>query len=279
MVIDSPAAIARAETDPAHGGRWTSLHLRGRQWLWTRQDQRRFCVRPGDAFVDAGGLEECIPTVRGTPDHGAAWSRPWNRDGNNESVDCGEFRLRRTLRCAGDTVTATYELTAPPGYRFLWAAHALLDVSPAATLELPDGAPVRLYPEAAVHLQTPWPDGAPYVVGNWPDPYGLPLSRLGPDDGTAIGATVPDCRRVDVVDGADQLTMTLHVDAATPTSISLWRNLRGFPTGHPYRSIGVEPMLGSVFDLNDAVPRDAAVVPESGTLQWQLHVTARRVDA
>jgi hypothetical protein len=271
--------MARAETDPPHGGRWTSLHLRGRQWLWARQDLRRFSVRPGDPFVDAGGLEECIPTVRGTPDHGAAWSRPWNRDGNDDSVACGEFRLRRTLRCAGDTVIATYELTAPPGYRFLWAAHALLDVSPAATLDLPDGAPVRLYPEAAPYLPISWPDRALYLVGTWPDPHGLPLSRLGPDDGTAIGATVLDCHRVDVVDGADQLTMTLNVDEAIPTSIALWRNLRGFPAGNPYRSIGVEPMLGRVFNLKDAGPTDAAVVPESGALQWQLEITARKAES
>lgn len=279
MVIASPAAMARVETDPAHGGRWTSLQLRGRQWLWTRQDQGRFSVQTGDPFVDAGGLEECIPTVRGTPDHGAAWSRPWSRDGSTESVDCGEFRLRRTLRCAGDTVTATYELTAPVGYRFLWAAHALLDVSPAATVTFPDGASVRLYPEAAPYLPVAWPEGAPHVLGIWPDPYGLPLSRLGADDGSAIGASVLDCDRAEVVDGADRLTMTLKADAAVPTSIALWRNLRGFPTQNPYRSIGVEPMLGSVFDLKDAGPTDAAVVPESGTLQWQLQMTATGVDS
>lgn len=278
MVIES-ADVARVATDPAHGGRWTSLYLRGRGWLWTREDKRRFSVVAGAPFVDAGGVEECIPTVRGTPDHGAAWSRPWHRDGDYESVDCGEFRLRRALHCDGDTVTATYELAAHPGFRFLWAAHALLDVSPAATLALPTGAPVRLYPEAAPHVPIPWPDGAPYVVGTWPDPHGLTLSRLGPDDGTAIGATVVDCRRVDVLDGGDRLTMTLHVDPAVPTSIALWRNLRGFPGDNPYRSIGVEPMLGRVFDLDDAGPTDAAVVPNSGRLQWQMHITASGVES
>jgi hypothetical protein len=144
---------------------------------------------------------------------------------------------------------------------------------------LPDGAPVRLYEEAGPCIPIEWPEGAPHLVGTWPDPYGVPLFRLGPDDGTAIGATVLDCDRVEVVDGADHLTMTLHVDGAIPTSIALWRNLRGFPTENPYRSVGVEPMLGSVFNLKDAGPTDAAVVPESGTLQWQLHVTATGVDS
>lgn len=279
MVIESPADAARVATDPAHGGRWTSLQLGGREWLWIRQDPRRFCVRPGDPFVDAGGLEECIPTVRGTPDHGAAWSRPWRRDGDHESVDCGEFRLLRSLHCAADAITATYELTAAPGYRFVWAAHALLDISTDASLVLPDGAPLRLYPEAAPHLPIPWPGNARHIAGTWPDPHGLPLSRLGPDDGTAIGASILDCQRVDVIDGAGRLTMTLGVDKTVPTSIALWRNLRGFPPGDPYRSIGVEPMLGRVFDLDDAGPSDAAVVPQTGMLRWQLQMTATGVDS
>ena len=33
-------------------------------------------VYPLPEFVDAGGLEECLPTVRGRPDHGDIWSRP-----------------------------------------------------------------------------------------------------------------------------------------------------------------------------------------------------------
>ena len=44
----------------------------------------------------------------------------------------------------------------------------------------------------------------------------------------------------------------------------------------PYRSIGVEPMLGAVFDLAEAGPGDAAVVPESGEIRWELVVTATR---
>jgi hypothetical protein len=62
-----------------------------------------------------------------------------------------------------------------------------------------------------------------------------------------------------------------------PISVALWRNLGGFPADAPYRSLGVEPMLGRVFDLAEAGPGDAAVVPASGELTWRLVISARPV--
>jgi hypothetical protein len=230
--------------DDLHGGRWTSLRTGGREWLWHRPSEDRFSVRPGDAFVDVGGVEECIPTVRGAPDHGAAWSRPWV-DGY---VNCGDFQLWR--RFIADSVA--YRLEASPGYRFVWAAHALLDVSPSAVLEAPAGTQTRI-------------DGG--VVASWP----TPLAALGPDDGTAVGAILVDCPSVTISDGS-RLTFRLEAPGQ-PVSVGLWRNLRGWPVDSPYRSIGVEPMLGRVFDLSLAGPGDAAVVPASGVCEWRLWVS------
>ncbi|MEV7980319.1 hypothetical protein [Streptomyces sp. NPDC086519] len=261
-------------TDLAHGGRWTSLRHGGREWLWRRESPGRHRVAPGDAFVDAGGVEECVPTVRGTPDHGDAWSRPWTRDadGDGETVRCDRFTLTRTLRGTADGVEAAYVLTADPGFRFLWAAHALLDLSEEAVLRARQGAPTRLFPEAAPLLDRPWPDGAPWVAGTWPAPLGLRLDRFGPDDGTAVGAVV-DGGRCCVHDGADRLALAVEAEGQ-PLAVALWRNLGGFPAGRPCRSTGVEPMLGRVFDLADAGPDDAARVPASGEVRWLLTVTA-----
>ncbi|WP_328667192.1 hypothetical protein OG905_08895 [Streptomyces sp. NBC_00322] len=261
--------------DLAHGGRWTSLRGGSREWLWQREDPRRHQVRPGDAFVDAGGLEECIPTVRGAPDHGHAWSRPWRQIGDTAVVDCPEFVLTRSISHNDGALVADYRLAAAPGYRFVWAAHALLEVSAAARLSAPAGTPVRLCPEAEALLDVPWPTGAPWLEGQWPAPHGLALDRLGPDDGTAIGAVLADCAQVQVVDGSDTLNMRVEADGQ-PTSVGLWRNLGGFPPSGPYRSIGVEPMLGAVFNLADARPADAAVVPACGELVWRLVLTATR---
>lgn len=233
-------------TDPAHGGRWTSLRAAGREWLWHRPAAARDHVRPGDPFVDAGGLEECVPTVRGVPDHGQAWSRPWSPTG----VDCGEFSLFRAFGPDGEV---SYRLEAEPGYRFLWAAHALLDLSAAAVLEAPAGIETRV-------------DGG--AVDRWP----TPLARLGPDNGTAVGAILVDCPTVTVADG-ERLTLKLEAPGQ-PVSVGLWRNLSGWPDGDPYRSIGVEPMLGRVWDLGLAAEGDAAVVPSSGICEWRLRVSA-----
>ncbi|MGY6019180.1 hypothetical protein [Streptomyces spinosirectus] len=257
-------------TDAVHGGRWTSLNAGGREWLWRREGIGREDVVPGDAFVDAGGLEECVPTVRGTPDHGDAWSRAWTSDGaGTQSVRCERFSLSRTT---GEAGRIDYVLRAAPGFRFVWAAHALLDLSPRATVRLPEGASTRLYPSA----------NGSWVEGSWPVPGGSGGSRLdrfGPDDGTAVGAVV-DAPRACVHDDEDRLSFALEVpggpgaSGTQPLSMALWRNLGGFPDPDPYRSTGVEPMLGRVFDLAEAGPGDAAEVPGSGEVRWRLTVTA-----
>lgn len=247
--------------DLVHGGRWTSLRTGEREWLWHRPAAGRLTVRPGDAFVDAGGLEECLPTVRGTPDHGSVWSRPWRTlpDGSG-FVEGPDFTLRRHVAGAGGALVANYELTAAPGFRFLWAAHALLDVSPSARVEAPAGVATRVF-----GLSGRW------VAGPWPAPLGTPLDTCGPDDGTATGAILTDCPQVTVRDGGS-LSFTLAA-AGQPLSVALWRNLRGWPAHAPYRSVGVEPMLGRVFDLAEAGPDDAAVVPAPGVLRWRLTVS------
>ncbi|MFE9248997.1 hypothetical protein [Streptomyces sp. NPDC007088] len=260
----SEGRTPRAVTDPAHGGRWTSLRAGGREWLWHRADPRRAGVRPGDAFVDAGGLEECLPTVRGVPDHGDVWSRAWWRSAGEERTRTPDFRLARRIAPGpgGDTLVADYRLTAAPGYRFLWAAHALLDLSAAARIVLPAGARLRLYPDG----------GNQWSPGEWPTARGHHLDRLGPDDGSAVGAVV-EAPEVLVRDGPHVLRLRLEA-AGQPVSVALWRNLGGFPAPSPYRSVGVEPMLGRVFDLASAEDSEAARVPDSGEVRWRLTLDA-----
>jgi hypothetical protein len=243
--------------DPSLGGRWTSLAAAGRSWLWHRPDPAR--AFPGASFVDAGGVEECIPTIRGVPDHGDAWSRPWTATSSTSAfVETGEFKLTRSFDAGAAALVASYRLEAVPGWRFLWAAHALLDVSESATLSAPKGT------LTTVDNSGPTFSGGPMA---WP----AGLERLGPDDGTAVGAILLDCPTTTVADG-ERLTFSLSAPGQ-PVSTALWRNLRGWPVENPYRSIGVEPMLGRVWDLADAGPGDAAVVPASGVCEWRLTVT------
>lgn len=258
------------------GGRWTSLTGGGREWLWSRHDPARLTVETGAAFVEAGGVEECLPTVRGTPDHGEVWTRAWRRENRDDVVEGTDFALRRRITRRAGAVVATYHLTAAPGFRFLWAAHAALDLSNEALLEAPSRTPTRVYAEAAPIVGSAWAAGMPAMVGQWPEPLGLPLSRLGGErDGTAINAVLR-CRAVRVKDGPDLLRMRIDVDNQ-PVGVGLWRNLGGHPKRAPYRSIAILPMLGTVLDLDEAGPAEAAVVPASGEVTWRLVISAGRV--
>jgi hypothetical protein len=99
---------------------------------------------------------------------------------------------------------------------------------------------------------------------------------FGPTDGTGVGSIFMDGPTAADRDRGAELAMTLSCPGQ-PVSTALWRNQGGFPADAPYRSLGVEPMLGRVFDLATAGPDDAAVVPDSGELSWRLTLSARAV--
>jgi hypothetical protein len=252
-------------TDPVSGGRWTSLRSFEREWLWTNPDsesaEARRRVVPGDAFVDAGGAEECFPTVRGKPDHGDAWTRIWSTDGTMNAVDVPQVgRLSRHI--SGDNpIVVDYEITGQPGTPFLHALHTLLDLSTTARLTMP-GTP-RITVLDVDDPEREWPNG---------------LDTLGPDDGTAICALVPGCHEVTVVDGEDILRFVWDSDdASEQCSLLLWRNLAGWPAERPYRSIGVEPMVGRAADLAAAGPSACARIGPLGHFRWVLRLSCGRV--
>jgi hypothetical protein len=214
------------------------------------------------SYVDVGGLDECLPTVRGVPDHGVLWCREWSDDGDSTDVAHTEdFVLERRLSCGRYGVRADYRLEAEPGYRFVWAAHALLDCAVGARVMVPDSTRCRVYADAT----------GPWQPSGWSE---AGLTDYGADDGSATGAVLLECPVSEVDDRG--LTLRLELSCPEqPVSTALWRNLGGFPATEPYRSLGVEPMLGRVFELADAGPGDAAVVPTDGSLAWRLNLSAR----
>lgn len=204
-------------------------------------------------------MEECIPTVRGAPDHGDVWGRPWTGNADEASVTTPDFALTRSISRPADGVVVDYSLRAAPGYRFVWAAHLLLDVDEGAVLECAP-VPVRVFEQ-----------GETWVRREWPDAGGWRLDLLGPDDGTAVSAIV-ETDRVTVRDRG--LALRLSIDApGQPAAIGLWRNLRGWPAEGPYRSIGVEPMLGLVWDRSAAAPGESAVAGPDGTAAWRMVIS------
>ena len=57
-------------------------------------------------------------------------------------------------------------------------------------------------------------------------------------------------------------------------SLLLWRNLAGWPALRPYRSIGVEPMVGRVADLAHGELGDHARTDANGRFCWTLAMKA-----
>ena len=244
------------------GGRWTSLRCGSREWLWHNPDdatqRARRQVRPGEPFVDAGGVEECFPTVRGVPDHGDIWSRPWVGAQIAAAVNALRFgRMQRTMTSSGE-LEVRYQVDAAPGHWFLHAVHALIDVSESASLVAPGVAWMTVLD---VHEpEQLWPSG---------------LDRLGPDDGSAVCALLPGCSEAIVIDGNDALRLRWESPQQPDAcSLLLWRNLRGWPAGGPYRSVGIEPMVGRAADLASALPSACARLDADGHFRWTLRLAA-----
>lgn len=270
-------------TDAAHGGRWTSLSAGGREWLWRNPDTEVVAARervlPGAAFVDAGGVEECLPTVNGLPDHGAVWSRPWDSRNGEDAVVAGDLSLTRAMTRDDGAVSARYVIGGPPGTPFVHAVHALLDVGPQAELVVSD-------PQLAVVLDESGAAGAP---GSWPPTVaGTSADRLGPADGTAVAILLPGCHDVVVIDGADALELRWRVEGVgvdDPCSLLVWRNLGGWPTASPYRSIGIEPMVGRTIVVAGSpagpgpqrdAPAGAVRMPPTARFRWAVRLRAWR---
>lgn len=256
----------QVQTDPRCGGRWSSLRTPWRQWLWHNPavtPQRRENVAPGDAFVDAGGVEECFPSVVGRPDHGDVWSREWHVPAPQRcAVQAGELSLERTM-LDDEVLRVAYRLTGPPGAGVLHAVHMLLDLSPQAVIDVASPATVSIQD---------WPADGRTTASTWPDGGGgVRLDRLGPDDGTARCAVVRT-DAVTVTDGSDRLSMRWGTACDAPVSLVVWRNLGGWPEAAPYRSVGIEPLLGAATDRDRAEPGELARFADDGALTWWLEI-------
>ena len=104
------------------------------------------------------------------------------------------------------------------------------------------------------------------------------LNTLGPDDGTAVCALLRGCREATVVDGDHALTFTWNSTSGPDLcSLLLWRNLRGWPAPTPYRSIGIEPLVGRVADLAQGELADRARTDADGRFRWSLTISCAQL--
>ncbi len=190
---------SRVDIVPALGGKIASLHVAGREWLWTSDVLPRVApdesVATDDAAsyvrtADTGGYDECVPTVGvcrlpddvavyggvALPDHGELWSQfaTTDRLGDDASGFAAITRwtgrrlpydVARTVRVSeSGTVYMDYAMTNRGGVPmpFLWSAHPLLPLADDTTLDLPAGARVRVWAQHGIDLGG---EGAEHV---WP---------------------------------------------------------------------------------------------------------------
>lgn len=260
-----------AETDLTLGGRWVSLRSqpegsRAREWLWSNHAElaARAVVNGQTPFVDAGGGEECFPSLRTPYDHGLVWNRSWHRLGDDDAVEAEGFSLSRTLTQTDGMVRSRYRLTSRKQAETVHAVHFLLDLSPAAELHPgPHGRPVFFNPEPVDEVSR---------LGG----IDALIRSLGSGDRGANCYLLPGCRTVRVVDGPDVLEFTLDGPADLPLGLVVWRNLEGWPEDGPYRSIGIEPAVGGAADLPSAFEGGSVHLRPEAAVEWALTLSAWR---
>ncbi len=265
-------ALQSAEVEvvvvPGAGMRLTNLrHRRGREWLW-RNDQ--IPLGPPDRSGsyaetgDAGGWDECFPTVGASPvpgapggtppplDHGELWRAEWTAGG---PVLPYEFSREVTLDPDEPVVRLRYRLrhTGSAPFPWIWSAYPLFNVQPGSSLELPTVSQVTL---AAVHRRD---DLAPGDVVSWPGAVGgdaerlvLPAAggwalKLFGDVGGAGRMVLTDPRR------GERLEIGVRPDEVP--QVGVWINCGGWapPGRRPYYNLALQPSIGAPDRLEDAV--------------------------
>jgi hypothetical protein len=157
-------AYVRALIIPELGGRVWELEdrVRGRQWIWHREDVPLKISHMGAAYDDvwAGGWEELFPNDapcffegRYLPDHGEWWATRWIVDGSSSgstayvrlsaksSVLKASYVKEFSLECDAETLSARYSIRSHEDrpLHFLFKQHLAINITPDCRLWMPGG--------------------------------------------------------------------------------------------------------------------------------------------
>jgi galactose mutarotase-like enzyme len=260
---------------PALGAKVVSLRNlhSGREWLWhPTTGLKLFRSPPGDDFSRSTlvGWDECLPTIapcnwkgRALPDHGEAWSTPWDLDSGawergvlktSVRLPILSLHLTRTLTLSGRSLKAEYVLQNPTSLtqEFLWAAHPLLELHEGDRLELTDETRLLLNGDSCLEsLQ--FKDGAPACAKLYAGPL-----RVG---------------RAGVFNPRTGDRLTFEWDTAECDTLGVWLTRGGW---HGHHHLALEPTNGSADSLALAATgqKRCGVVPPHGQKTWgiQLHI-------
>jgi galactose mutarotase-like enzyme len=147
-------------TLPLIGGKIVALHDRRAGYEWLVGPRRALQLPGRDARFgdgDLSGWDEMFPTIApctltldcgssiALPDHGEVWSRPWaviHAGADTITLEVSgrslPYRLQRTLRISGATLTLDYRLIhcGERPFPFLWAAHPLFRADAGSSIRL-----------------------------------------------------------------------------------------------------------------------------------------------
>lgn len=269
---------------PALGGQiWSLRDAASHEYLARSPHPRPSGLPLYASYLEGGlgGVDDCLPAIAAgpypsgayggwpIPDHGELWQRPWDviRQSRSELMlaIAGShlpYRLTRTAVLASDTLRVEYHLESncDADLPLVWAAHALLAVTPGAVLDIGD-------PTSLTTDQTCAAGIAPYsriayprldVAGKVIDlrywdtlPSGFFMKAFAPlSSGTPV-----------VVRHATWNTaLTIVADSRHPLHIGLWLNRAGIPADSPLEHVALEPTFGSADLLSRAVHDGSCLV-------------------
>lgn len=286
----------RVEVVPELGAKISSLWLPDLEEELLQAPLRPYATRDRTmAFEagDAGGIDECIPTVSGCeiegavlPDHGDFWRVPFQhrREGEDLVLDAEGFSLplhfEKRLSLRGSRLTMAYALrnTGETPVQYLWSAHPGLAVEAGDRVVLPPSvAEVTVWYSAGSRL------GAPGRAHSWPHTRGehgdvidLGLAGSAEDGvGDKLFATAPPEGWLALERRRLQRQIKMYFDPMQNPFFGLWLAYGGWPDGQTKRQhcVALEPCTAPADTLATAVERGwAGTLAAGATWNWKIAI-------
>lgn len=233
------------------------------------------------------GWDECFPAIApskytghpydgiAVPDHGELWGIPTTAVPTENGITTVwqglrfGYRLTRKLTLSGPSLLAEYTLVnlAPFPFRFVWAAHALMNIAGGFELDLGSDLAMlgRSESDLAPCRAFRWPQWDPTLdlsrYGNMPDQRGLKCFSVDPIAAPAIVRYAQRKRQVRIEYASDDVSAFWGI----------WINTGAWAR---QRHVAVEPTTGRSDLIDHAIEdKSAGIIPPSGKIAWQVRWT------
>lgn len=288
---------ARAVFIPKSGGKLQSLYHKGlqREFLYQLEDEHFHLGNYADPFdnSDTSGFDDMFPSIiedfypdypwKGThiPDHGEVWALPWQAEIQEDalllSVHSVRFPsvLRKKVYFETDSclrIEYTAENLSPCPFKFLWAAHPLINIEEGTRLSMPEeNDPAIINVRCDSTRMGPFGSRYQWPHTTGPDGSSHDLSVMHPDlglnDKYYFASPVKVGQFCVTHPGGDCLTMGFPAD--TVPYLGVWVNENG-PIIRQ-KNIAVEPCTAAMDSLVLAQTYDMdSVLPPFGARSWYL---------